>query len=139
MIEEARRDFPELRFEIGDATSLAYASAFDGVFSNAVLHWIKEAEAVGVGVSRALKPGGRFVAEFGGHGNVRRLLKAVRGALASLGRPVPHDYNPWYFPTIGQYAALLERHGLEVTYAVLFDRVTPPRDYGRIRVVAEKS
>ena len=79
MIDEARRIFPDVRFEVQDARSLPYTEQFDAVFSNAALHWIKEAEQVVQGVSRALKPGGRFVAEFGGKGNVQAILAAVRG------------------------------------------------------------
>jgi hypothetical protein len=32
--------------------------------------------------------------------------------------------NPWYFPSIGEYSTLLERHGIEVTLAELYDRPT---------------
>src|SRR4029077_3379462 len=52
-----------------DATALTFDAEFDAVFSNAALHWIADADAVLRGVARALKPGGRFVAEFGGHLN----------------------------------------------------------------------
>src|SRR5579863_1826995 len=74
MIAEARMKFPELRFDVADARALPFAQEFDAVFSNATLHWIPQADQVIVGVVRALKPGGRFVAEFGGKGNVRILM-----------------------------------------------------------------
>jgi trans-aconitate 2-methyltransferase len=123
MIEQARRTYPGLQFEVADARSFRFPIAFDAVFSNAVLHWIKEAEQVVHCVHQALKPGGRFVVEFGGHGNVRAIATALRHA-AEASRCDPFDL-PWYFPSIGEYAALLERGGLEVTSAVLFDRPTP--------------
>src|SRR4029077_111881 len=74
MIAEARKKFPALRFEVMDARELDFTGRFDAVFSNAVLHWIREPERVIAGVKKALKPGGRFVAEFGGKGNIQRLV-----------------------------------------------------------------
>src|SRR5262245_39882978 len=63
MIEQARRSYPQLRFEVADARDFSFAEPFDAVFSNAVLHWITEPERVIACVGRALRPGGRFVAE----------------------------------------------------------------------------
>jgi trans-aconitate methyltransferase len=123
MIEEARRSYPGLRFDLVDARHLAYVDQFDAVFSNAVLHWINEPHRVVQGISRALKPGGRFVAEFGGKGNVKAILAAVQNALQAVGCS-PVD-SPWFFPSVAEYAALLESAGLEVTFATLFDRPTP--------------
>jgi len=61
-----------------------------------------------------------LVAEFGGKGNVASVVEAV-------GR------NPWYFPSIGEYASVLESCGLEVTLAALFDRPTPVEGANGIR------
>ena len=123
MVAEARRTYPALAFEVGDARNLSYSARFDAVFSNAALHWVKEAGAVAAGAARGLKPGGRFVAEFGGRGNVQAILAAVRAASEQvLGTAADH---PWYFPGVGEYASLLEGHGLEVRLAALFDRPTP--------------
>ena len=108
-----------------DAEQLPFEREFDAVFSNAALHWVRDAEGAIAGVRRALKPGGRFVAEFGGQGNVEGLVRAVYGALRELGFAEPQRLNPWYFPSVGEYATLLERYGLEVGYASLFDRPTP--------------
>ena len=125
MIEQARQNFPEVRFETLSVTQMTYREEFDAVFSNATLHWVRDAEAAANAISRALKPGGRFIAEFGGHGNTDALLEAVYSALESLGIADPRALNPWYYPTIGEYATVLERAGLEVTFAALFDRPTP--------------
>jgi trans-aconitate methyltransferase len=127
MIAEARKKFPELHFEICDARSLNFLAEFDAVFSNAALHWIPEATRVVEGVWRALKPGGRFVAEFGGKGNVHQVVAALETALNQLG--ISSDgANPWYYPSIAEYATLLESNGLEVYQAVLFDRPTQLED-----------
>src|SRR5579872_1791318 len=80
MIEQARANFPELSFEQADVRSLAFREEFDAVFSNAVLHWVKEADDAAAAMSRALKSGGRLVVEFGGHGNTQTLLDAVSAA-----------------------------------------------------------
>lgn len=125
MIADARRNYSDLQFEVADAAALPYREDFDAVFSNAALHWVRDAEGAVAGIRRALKPGGRFVAEFGGQGNVEILVRAVYHALRELGVGKPEGLNPWYFPSVGEYATLLERHGLEVGYASLFDRPTP--------------
>ena len=98
---------------------------FDAVFSNAVLHWIPEAEKVIAGVAQVLKPGGRFVAEFGGKGNIQKLVAGFQKAFAALGMQPPAGVSPWFYPSVAEYAGLLEQHGLEVREASLFDRPTP--------------
>lgn len=127
MIAQARERYPALRFEAMDARELQLEGPFDGVFSNATLHWIREPERVITGVAGLLRPGGRFVAEFGGQGNTDELLKAVKRAWTKLALPGPLSH-PWYYPTIAEYSGLLEKHGFGVTYAVLFDRPTPLED-----------
>jgi trans-aconitate methyltransferase len=123
MVAQARENFPELQFELADAVDFHFPEPFDAVFSNAALHWIKTPERVVRSVAHGLKPGGRFVAELGGKGNVREILAAVRTALQALG--VGGYPDPWYFPSLAQYATLLESHSLSVTFAALFERPTP--------------
>lgn len=123
MIAEARRGYPGLRFEVADARDFALDEPFDAVFSNAVLHWVKPPERAVACIRRTLAPGGRFVAELGGRGNVAAIIAALETAAGAMG--VEGWEHPWYYPSIGEYAALLESDGLEVTHAVLFDRPTP--------------
>jgi trans-aconitate 2-methyltransferase len=127
MIEVARKKYPNLRFEVCDARTLPFAGKFDAVFSNAALHWIPEAERVVNGVARALRHSGRFVAEFGGKGNVRKVVQALEAALTQLGI-TPDGANPWYYPSVAEYSTLLERNGLEVRQAALFERPTKLED-----------
>jgi trans-aconitate 2-methyltransferase len=122
MVEQARRNYPALRFEIADARQLAFSNQFDGVFSNAALHWIPEAESVVKVVVRALKTGGRFVAEFGGRGNIQSIQTAMHNAVKAIKGQAPP--SPWFFPTLNEYASLLEKAGLELRFAILFDRPT---------------
>ncbi len=123
MLKTARREFPHLDFRLADARDFDFPERFDAVFSNAALHWIHESELAIERVAHHLKPGGRFVAEMGGQGNVAALETALRDAAQSLHLPPFEDFN--YFPSVGEYAALLENGGFEVNFATLFDRPTP--------------
>jgi SAM-dependent methyltransferase len=105
-----------------DATALPFEREFDAVFSNAALHWIPDAAAVIAGVARALKPGGRFVGEFGGAGNVAEMVAALNAARARRALPPRH---PWFNPTAEAYGALLRAGGLDPVHVELFHRPTP--------------
>ena len=128
MIARARELHPELRFEVAKGEDFSLEVPVNAVFSNAALHWMSPPEAVAAAVARALEPGGRFVAEMGGSGNIATIVAATYQALAEEGIPPEQVRNPWYFPTIGEYASLLERAGFEVRFMQLFDRPTPLDD-----------
>ncbi|MFY0546135.1 class I SAM-dependent methyltransferase [Brevibacillus sp. H7] len=127
MIELAREKYPSLRFLVADAETYRSEESFDGVFSNAALHWMKRPEAVIRTVRHALRPGGRFVAEFGGKGNVGSIVEAIEAVLAEVGIDAK-GRNPWYFPSIGEYGALLEQNGFRLVRANHFDRPTQLSD-----------
>jgi trans-aconitate methyltransferase len=105
---------------------LQYNEEFDAVFSNAVLHWIQrtDTDVMLAGVYRSLKPGGRFVAECGGHGCVHKIRTALIQALDRRGFD-GEARVPWYFPTPGDYATRLERAGVRVDSIALIPRPTP--------------
>ncbi|HUQ68788.1 MAG TPA: class I SAM-dependent methyltransferase [Planctomycetaceae bacterium] len=107
-----------------DGHSLPFHHEFDAVFSNAALHWMQRPDDALAGIARALKPGGRFVAEFGGHGNVGTICNALRDALQRRGHSFD-KLNPWYFPTDAEYQAKLTRAGFEVRWLQSFPRPTP--------------
>ena len=125
MIAAARKNYPQIRFEVADIATVAYENDFDAVFSNAALHWVKDQEAAITAIARALKPSGRLVFEMGGHGNIGQLWKAMAQAMSELDVPDSRDMTPRYYPSVGEYAPILEARGLLVTFAVLFDRPTP--------------
>ena len=108
---------------VGDAASLEFRDEFEAVFSNAALHWIRDHNAVLAGVYRALRPAGRFVAEFGGAGNIETVRLALVAALNRRGFD-GLSYDPWYFPSVLDYSECLEGHGFTVNTAELFDRPT---------------
>ncbi|HET8912501.1 MAG TPA: class I SAM-dependent methyltransferase [Ktedonobacteraceae bacterium] len=122
MIKTAQETYPNREFFVADARDFSFEQPFDAIFSNAALHWVLEPEKVVIQMAAALKPGGRLVAEFGGKGNVAAITTALQQSIQELVQiEVPLT---WYFPSIGEYASLLEKHGLAVHSALLFDRPT---------------
>src|SRR5262245_6448880 len=121
-IEAARKLGLDAR--VMDAASLPFAAEFDAVFSNAVLHWIRRADPMIAAVHRALKPGGRFVAECGGYGCIQAIKTALVEAMNRRGVD-GEALVPWYYPTPGDYATRLERAGFRVDSIALIPRPTP--------------
>ncbi|NQV57840.1 MAG: methyltransferase domain-containing protein [Rhodospirillales bacterium] len=109
--------------EVLSGDTLNFENEFDAVFSNATLHWIKDHKAVLAGVWRALRTPGRFVAEFGGHGNVGSVRGALYKALERRGIDA-RAFDPWYFPSPEEYGAHLKAQGFRVDYLELIDRPT---------------
>ena len=101
-----------------DARELEFENEFDAVFSNAVLHWISEADVVIEKVYRALRRGGRFVGEFGGCGNCAAIETALLDELELRGID-GSTASPWYFPTAGEYREKLAAAGFSVPYIEL--------------------
>jgi len=127
-IEAARGRGLEAR--VMDAHALPFKAEFDAVFSNAALHWMLQPRRVLAGVAAALKPGGRFVGEMGGAGNVDSVVEAYRQELTAIGRDLA-DYNPWFFPDEATWSSLLVESGFEVLALERFERPTPlPGDVG---------
>ena len=124
MVSAAKRRSIDAR--VADAYSLNFHSEFDAVFSNAALHWMsRDPDAVIQGVRSGLKPGGRFAAEMGGHGNVAAITVALCATLEVYGVQDPASLIPWYFPTPDEYRERLERTGFVVEYIALIPRPTP--------------
>ncbi|WP_188152144.1 class I SAM-dependent methyltransferase [Teredinibacter waterburyi] len=127
---DASAEFIESALALGinanqsSAYDIKYEGEFDAVFSNAALHWMKDADLVCTNVYRSLKKGGRFVAECGGFGCVDTIRTALLQELEALG----HDgtaFDPWYFPTVEQYSTHLESAGFKINSIALIPRPTP--------------
>jgi len=108
----------------GDGRRLAFAAEFDAVFTNAALHWMGAPALVVAGVFRALRPGGRFVGEFGGHGNIAAIRVALRAVLAKRGYRVP-SVEENYYPTAGEFRVALQAGGFVVDSCEIVPRPTP--------------
>lgn len=124
MILQAKDKFPHINFFVKDATNLGYNSEFDAVFSNATLHWVLEAEQALTSIFISLKQNGRFIAEFGGKGNIQTIVDEINAQFTALGLNDFLRRSPWYFPSIGEYSSLMEKVGFNVIYAHHFDRPT---------------
>jgi trans-aconitate methyltransferase len=122
MIAKAHQQFPALDFRLADATTFELPERFDAVFSNAVLHWVTDFEAAIRQIKKHLKPGGRFVAEFGGKDNVKQITDEVIHQLHKRGYNLAVSW--WYFPSIGEYTSVLEKYGFRVMLAQHYDRDT---------------
>jgi SAM-dependent methyltransferase len=123
MLDVARAKYPSLQFELADGAGFSTPTPVDAVFSNAALHWMTDADAVISAVWRVLRPGGRFVAEFGAGANVSALIGGLRQAVTDAGLVQPD--LPWYFPTPAEHATRLEAGGLEIRRLEYFARPTP--------------
>jgi trans-aconitate methyltransferase len=121
-----------------DGCQLGFQRRFDAVFTNAALHWMKQAEAVAAGVANSLKSGGRYVGEFGGDGNVEIIRSALHAALRRRAID-PSLIDPWYYPSPEQYSELLSKTGFIVSYMELVPRPTklPGDMLGWLQVFAQ--
>jgi SAM-dependent methyltransferase len=136
MISAAQVNYPDINFSVADARSFKVEKPLDAVFSHEVLHWIKEPDAVINCVEKALKPGGRFVAEFNCEGHVGAIVGAhLSVALSEISGQEPEALNPWYCPSIDEYAGLLQQHGFDVREAVV-ERPTRRLEGGRLGMVS---
>jgi SAM-dependent methyltransferase len=122
MIEAAR--VRGLDAYVADGQALEFAGQFDAVFSNAALHWMLDADGVASSVHRALRPGGRFVGEMGGEGNIATLRNGIRAELDARGYPVP-AVDPQFYPGIEEFTAIYSRAGFEAIEAQIIPRETP--------------
>lgn len=96
---------------------------FEAVFSNAALHWVRGQDAMLDHVYRVLKPGGRFVAEMGGHGNIAAIQLALTAVLERHGFG-DREEGTNYFPTVDSYTARMKKHGFHVEQMALIPRPT---------------
>lgn len=122
MIETAKKR--GIESYVIDGHNIPYQNQFDAVFSNAALHWLTQPDKVIEGVYSALKENGRFVAEFGGRGNIAALLKAMQEVFDE-NTDFGQFQMPWYFPSVEEYQGRLEQAGFQVKYIELIPRPTP--------------
>jgi trans-aconitate methyltransferase len=125
MIQVAKSKFPQIEFHQMDARDLQFDTRFDAIFSNAVLHWIPEKEMAIKSMHSLLKENGRIVLEFGGKGNNRQMLDALKDTFKKRGYHDNAKINFWYFPSIGEYATELEKQNFRVLHAAHLNRNTP--------------
>ena len=128
MIADAQSKFPNIEFEVADASSFSFDQKFDAIFSNATLHWVKDYQGAINSMYESLKPNGKAVLEFGGKGNVQTIVQALRNSLKTRAYEEQSEVTPWYFPSIGEYTIALETAGFSVLLAEHYDRPTELAD-----------
>lgn len=126
MLALAHAEYPELTFTYGDAVTFLLSEPVDLIFSNAVFHWVdgEKQDQMIENISHQLKPGGELVCEFGGFGCGEAVHSTLEKCFQKRGLTYPRTF---YFPTVGEYAPILEKHSLRVEVALLFDRPTPQK------------
>ena len=101
--------YPNLSFKEMDAVNLKFDDRFDLIFSNAVLHWVKDQKSVIKGMFKSLKHGGRVLLQMGGKGNAAEIVEVLSELQT---KKKWHTYFngfdfPFYFPGKNEYEALL--------------------------------
>jgi len=125
MVAKAREN--GLNARVMSVTDMPFNGEFDAVFSNAMLHWVNEPKLAVENIAKALKVDGRFIAEFGGYGNIFSIIKAMKEVFKRDPEYGKID-DFWYFPTTDEYKSILEEYGFEVRYIELIPRPTPIDD-----------
>lgn len=139
MVEEATRlhgGDPRASFAHQDLLELTVAPPADAAVSSATFHWIKDHARLFARVRAALVPGGRFVAQCGGRGNIATVVAAVRvvGAREPFAAAFAGFADPWNYAGPDETAERLERAGFAVERVWLSDspqRPRPLRDFLR--------
>jgi trans-aconitate methyltransferase len=122
MIRKAKSTYPSMEFFVADARKMEYIDYFDTVFSNAVLHWIKDQKTLLQAIWRALKPGGHFICEFGAYHCIYQIQSAFREEYEAAGYVYE---DPFFYPTSNEYSDMLREAGFEIVKVIDFDRPTP--------------
>src|SRR5690625_2926054 len=125
MVKQAIEKYPHIHFEVQDATTLNYQDEFDAIFSNATLHWVRPPFQALNHIYHSLKVDGRFVAEFGGRGNVETITTEIIKQIKEVVLEFKNEHFQWFFPSIAEYSNLMEEVGFRVIFAEHYDRPTP--------------
>lgn len=139
MISEVRRILRAQDEAIAaDLTQLELEAPVDAALSSAVFHWIKDHDALFARMRAALVPGGRFVAQCGGAGNIDELRETAR-RLAAREPYAAHlggVEDPWYYATPEETEARLRSAGFEEIRCWLqpWD-VLPPEPFEFLRTI----
>jgi trans-aconitate methyltransferase len=114
-------NFPNLKFQIGDARELQRAvpeagAPFDLVFSNAALHWVDDHQKFLSGAAAGLKSGGRLAVSCGGKGNAHNVFLALRPEMRlrrwrDFFRRMP---LPYFFYAPSDYEKWLPKSGFKI-------------------------
>jgi trans-aconitate methyltransferase len=116
--------YANLAFEVMDARFLNYENRFDVVFSNAVLHWIKDHRQVLKGIHKSLKSRGRILLQMGGEGNAGGILAVLNDLISSSDwRPYFEGFEfPYGFYGVEEYEKLISETGFNTSRVELISK-----------------
>ena len=132
MAERARERLPADRVTVicSDLLALELPEPVDAVISTATFHWILDHDALFARMRRLLRPGGQFVAQCGGEGNIAH-VRAIGAAIASrppYARHLAAMPETWNYATVAATSERLARADFEVSECWLQPApATPPR------------
>ncbi len=121
MIEKAKDQFPEIEFRVCNALDLPFEQEFDVVFSNAVFHWIDDHDLLIKNIYKSLHDSGLLICEFGAHGNIKTIEIAFSEICNTYGYHYTSGFN---FPTVDDFAQMLEKNKLKIEKIYAYDRPT---------------
>jgi trans-aconitate 2-methyltransferase len=114
MVQEARERLPDaVDVRRADLLDMTLEEPVDAILSTATFHWIADHDRLFSTLLRALKPGGRLVAQCGGKGNVAAVKEAgftvaIRPPFAEHLSDWPGD---WHFASPAETEARLRKLG----------------------------
>jgi len=108
--------YSNLSFQEMDAGNLQFNDRFDLIFSNAVLHWVKDQKPVIKGMFKSLKQGGRVLLQMGGEGNASGIVNVLSELQTEKKwHSYFNEFNfPFYFPGTNEYKSLLLDYGFSL-------------------------
>jgi len=122
MIAYAQIQFPNLQFMQMDAQKLSFVEEFDVVFSNAVLHWVRDHKAVIQGIYKALKPNGKMILQMGGKGNAKKVFTSLENVIEEYAEYFDGFSSPYTFYSDVQYLEILQNTGYKQFQAKLIEK-----------------
>lgn len=129
MIDLAKGKYPQnkhpnLSFQIMDASDLSFENCFDVVFSNAVLHWVKNHKPVVEGLYKSLRVGGKILLRMGGKGDAEGILSVINNVKASnkWAQYFTEFEFPYTFLGIDEYQVLLKESGFSINRVELIPK-----------------
>lgn len=143
MIEQAQLKLaacaPRVEFMLASLEDFTLYAPVDGIFSNAVFHWVPDHSRMFRALHRALRPGGWLVAEFGGRGNLERALSRAHDLAESddFAEYFPDFETGPHFENAEDTRARLEAAGFNVAEARLYQRTARFRTTERFQAFLE--
>lgn len=113
-----------------DLVELELPEPVDVAFSNATFHWIHDHDALFGALHRALRPGGRLVAQCGGYGNIDA-FRTLADEIAAEQPYAPYFAGwrrPWNYATAEGTASRLHDAGFEEISCWLEPKRVSPED-----------